>query len=87
MTAKRQKKAPAVLATVAYCGPTLPGVAKQYTFFTGGTLPAALEAAKEKTPAQAGLLVPLEELPAALPPLREHTGPIYALYRAVQGNR
>lgn len=86
MTARKQQKTVADNATVAYCGPTIPGVAKQFTFYRDG-LPAALEAAKREDPALGGLLVPLEELPEAMRQLRMGTGPIYDLYRAVQGKR
>ena len=86
MTAKKQKKAAADSATVAYCGPTIPGVAKQFTFYRDG-LPAALEAARQETPALGGLIVPLEELPEAMRQLRQGDGPIFTLYRTVQGKR
>jgi hypothetical protein len=84
MTAKK-KAQPAEATTVVYCGPTIPGVAKQFTFYRDG-IPEAMKAAREKTPAMDGLLVPLEELPEAMRQLREGSGPIYTLYRVVQGN-
>jgi hypothetical protein len=83
MTAKKKQQS-AEEGTVVYCGPTIPGVAKHFTFYRDG-LPAALEEAKEKTPALGGLLVPLEELPEAMRQLREGTGPIYTLYNIVRG--
>lgn len=86
MTAKKQKNNAADSKTVVYCGPTIPGVAKQFTFYQDG-LPAVLEAARRETPAMGGLIVPLEELPEAMRQLRKGTGPIFTLYRAVQGNR
>lgn len=86
MTAKKQKKAPTDSATAVYCGPTIPGVAKQFTFYRDG-LPAELEDARRETPAMGGLIVPLEELPEAMRQLRQGAGPIFTLYRAVQGKR
>lgn len=86
MTARKQQKTIADNAAVAYCGPTIQGVAKQFTFYRDG-LPAALEAAKQETPAIGGLIVPLEELPEAMRQLRMGTGPIFTLYRTVQGKR
>lgn len=86
MTAKKQKKAAADSGTAVYCGPTIPGVAKQFTFYRDG-LPAALEDAKKETPALGGLIVPLEELPEAMRQLCMGTGSIFTLYKTVQGRR
>lgn len=86
MSTKKQSKAPAQAGTVVYCGPTIPGVAKQYTFFQGG-IPAALSAAADRLPALGGLVVPLDQLPEAMRQLREKQGPIYALFRKVQGSK
>lgn len=85
MTARRQRKTVEPGATAVYCGPTLPGVAKQFTVYRDG-LPAALEAAKRETPALGGLIVPLEELPEAMRQLRTGRGPMFTLYKAVQEN-
>lgn len=82
MTAKK-KRVPTVGTTMVYCGPTIPGVAKQFTFYRDG-VPAAMEAARKQTPAIGGLLVPLEELPEAMRQLREGAGNIYTLHRVVQ---
>ena len=81
-----KKKAKQAASTVVYVGPTIPGVAKQYTAYKGG-LPRTLEAAMEKTPAMGGLVVPLEELPDAMDKLRRGYGHIYRLYRLVQAKR
>ncbi len=70
--------------TVVYCGPTIPGVAKQFTNYTGGTLPKKLAEAVEKDPVMAGLVVPLEELPEAMKKLHGGYGHIYRLYQLVQ---
>ena len=76
MTAKKQTKPAAEAGTLVYCGPTIPGVAKQFTSYRGG-IPEALTAAQKQTPVLGGLTVPLDKLP-------EKTGPIYALYRKAQ---
>lgn len=69
---------------MVYCGPTLPGVAKQYTVYTGG-IPAALKEAAKKMPPLSGLIVPLDELPEVMRSLREGSGSIYALYQSAAG--
>ena len=76
MTAKKQTNPAAEAGTLVYCGPTIPGVAKQFTSYRGG-IPEALAAAQKQTPVLGGLTVPLRQL-------REKTGPIYALYRKAQ---
>ena len=68
---------------VAYCGPTIPGVARQYTVYTGG-IPAPLAEAIKKNPAMEGLVIPLDQLPEAMKKLRGGYGHIYRLYRLVQ---
>ena len=40
--------------TVVYCGPSIPGVAKQYTAYTNG-IPTALAEAIVKQPAMEGI--------------------------------
>ena len=52
----RKKKA----GPVVYCGPTVRGVAKQYTVFSGG-IPEALEDFSERHPEVKALLVPVEQ--------------------------
>ncbi len=69
--------------TVVYCGPTVPGVAKQFTIYKGGT-PAPLAEAIQKNPAMGGLVIPLDQLPDAMRQLREGSGAVYRLYRLVQ---
>jgi len=46
--------------TRVYCGPTVRGVAKQYTVFRGG-IPEALEDFSERHPEVKALLVPVEQ--------------------------
>lgn len=84
MSKRQTKDRPPAQGAVVYCGPTIPGVAKQYTVYTGG-LPAEMESRSRDTPAICGLVVPLDQLPEAMRQLREGTGRIYTLYRAVQG--
>ena len=69
--------------TVVYCGPTVPGVAKQYTFYTNG-ITAPLAAAIEKYPPMGGLVIPLDQLPEAMRKLNGQYGHIYRLFRLVQ---
>ena len=58
-TAAAVDKAPAVQA-VAYCGPTIKGVAPQYTVFVGG-VPAKLAEKMEEIPVLKALTVPREK--------------------------
>lgn len=69
---------------VVYCGPTIPGVAKQYTVYKNGVT-AALKEKTMSTPALGSLIVPLEELPDVMRQMRTESGYIYALYQAVTG--
>lgn len=70
--------------TMVYVGPNIPGVAKQFTSYTGGNLPKRLEEAVSADPVMAGLVIPLEDLPAAMEKLRGGYGHIYRLYRLAQ---
>lgn len=84
MTTKKIKKAAEAAGTVVYCGPSIRGVAKQYTAYNNG-IPEKLKAAAEKNKVLASLIVPLEDLPEAMRQLRQRSGRIYTLYQAVQG--
>lgn len=70
-------------ATLVYCGPSIPGVAKQYTFYRGGVSKPLAEAIA-KNPTIGELVIPLDRLPDAMRQLRTGTGTIYRLYRLVQ---
>lgn len=72
-------------ATVVYVGPSVPGVANQFTFYREG-IPTALAEAIRDTPAMEGLVIPLEQLPEAMKMLRGGSGQIFRLYRLVQAN-
>lgn len=84
MTTKRTKKAAETAGTVVYCGPSIKGVARQYTAYNNG-IPEGLKQAAEKNKILAALIVPLEDLPEAMRQLRQKSGRIYTLYKAVQG--
>jgi hypothetical protein len=79
----KTKKTEQAAATVVYCGPTIPGVAKQFTFYRGG-IPAPLAEAIQKNPSMGGLVIPLDQLPEAMKKLHGGYGHIYRLYRMVQ---
>ena len=84
MTTKRTKKAAEAAGTVVYCGPPIKGVARQFTAYNNG-IPEGLKAATEKNKVLAAMIVPLEDLPEAMRQLRQKSGRIYTLYKAVQG--
>lgn len=81
MTAKKPKKAVEPTESVVYCGPTIPGVAKQYTVYMAGVVSPMLATAAEISPTIQGLIVPLDQLPIAMRQMREQSGSIYTLYR------
>ena len=84
MTKRTTRKAAEAAGTVVYCGPPIKGVAKQFTAYNNG-IPEGLEAATEKNKVLAALIVPLEDLPEAMRQLRQKSGRIHTLYKAVQG--
>ena len=77
------KKTKQTTGTVVYCGPTIPGVAKQNTFYTNG-IPTSLEEAIEKNPSLGGLVIPLDQLPEATKKINGKYGHIYRLYHLAQ---
>lgn len=78
-----KQKNPVQQAVVVYCGPTLAGIAKQYTVYKG-ELPPALTEAIMKVPSIKDLIVPLERLPEVRQQLNGKSGHIFHLYNAVQ---
>lgn len=54
-----------------YCGPTIRGVANQYTVFEGG-IPAKLEEQAAKSAAIKALIVPLEKFAATRERVERH---------------
>ena len=83
---KKQTKEAAEAGTMVYCGPTIPGVSKQFTFYRGG-VSAALKAAQERRPVLRALTIPLDQLPEAMRQLDQKHGRIYALFREAQRQR
>lgn len=79
--AKHKNAAPCPV--VIYCGPTIAGVAKQYTVYKG-ELPTALKDAIVKAPVIGKLIFPLERLPEVRQQLNSKSGHIYRLYKVVQ---
>lgn len=85
MKEKTQKTAAAEKGgTVVYCGPTIPGVARQFTNYTDGILPKKLAEAVKTDPVMAGLVIPLEDLPDTMKKLHGGYGHIYRLYQLVR---
>ena len=82
---KDQKKTTQATGPVVYCGPTIPGVAVQYTTYTNGTPTALAEAIKEK-PVLGGMVVPLYPLPEVRRQFHAGAGRYYTLYNKAQGN-
>ena len=82
---KDPKKTDQAAGPVVYCGPTVPGVAVQYTVYTNGTPTALAEAIKEK-PILGGLVVPLDKLPEVRRQFHDGAGRYYTLYRKAQEN-
>ena len=82
---KDTKKTTKAAGPVVYCGPTIPGVAVQYTTYTNGTPTALAEAVKEQ-PALGSLVVPLDQLPEVRRQFHAGSGRYYTLYRKAQGN-
>lgn len=61
-TAAQETQTPAeAVGTVAYCGPTVKGIAPQYTVFVDG-LPEKLKEKVEQVPFLKALIVPLDKL-------------------------
>lgn len=61
-TAAQEAQAQAeAVGTVAYCGPTVKGIAPQYTVFVDG-LPEKLKEKVEQVPLLNALIVPLDKL-------------------------
>ena len=82
---KDPKKTDQAAGPVVYCGPTVPGVAVQYTVYTNGT-PTALAEAIKKKPILGGLVVPLDQLPEVRRQFHDGAGRYYTLYRKAQEN-
>lgn len=68
---------------VAWCGPTVRGVARQFTIFNGGT-PKAVQDFCKKYPIAAGLVVPREQFATARKHISEGTGRESVLLRSLK---
>lgn len=82
---KDPKKTAQAAGPVVYCGPTIHGVAVQFTTYTNG-VPTALEEATKENPVLGGMVVPLEQLPEVRRQFHTGAGRYYTLYRKAQGN-
>lgn len=80
---KTKQAAEASGGTLVYCGPTIRGVAQQWTCYTNGLTPGLAALAAEDR-AVAGLVLPLERLPDARKQIAYKYGRIYTLYTRVQ---
>lgn len=80
---KNSKSAAVAPTTVIYCGPTIIGIAKQFTAYTKG-IPEALKNKAVEIPAISALVIPIDELPEAREQLRSGKGSLYAIYTEVQ---
>lgn len=79
----KTKQAAEASGTLVYCGPTIHGVAQQWTCYTNG-LTSGLAALAAEDRAVAGLVLPLEQLPDARKQITYKYGRIYTLYKRVQ---
>lgn len=83
MTAKKTKAEAKETTPVVYCGPSIPGVANQFTTYRNG-VPAGLEEKAGEIPAIRDLLIPLDQLPDAMKQLRGGSGHVYRLHGLVR---
>ena len=58
--AKKAAETPAAPEAVVYCGPTIKGVARQFTAYNNG-LPVTLQGLVDKYPLLKNLIVPVEQ--------------------------
>ena len=77
---KQNKSAPP--EPVVYCGPSIRGVAKQYTVYLDG-IPAGLQALKDKIPVTAELIVPIEQMAQTRALLTDANSTMSLFYDAV----
>lgn len=81
--AKPPRKAACAPDPVAYCGPTIPGKAVQFTTYTHGLSSPLLEAV-QASPVLKALVVPLDQLPEVRRQLQARAGRYYTLYCKAQ---
>lgn len=82
MAEKKEKQVQKKPEVLVYCGPTVRGVAKQYTVYHG-RLPAALVTFLAKHPAAQCLCVPLEDFAKTREGLNTKGSPQATLYKTV----
>lgn len=82
MADKKEKRAAHKPETLVYCGPTVRGVAKQFTVYAD-KLPAALVTFLAKHPAAQSLCVPLDEFAETRKGLNTKGSVQEMLYRTV----
>lgn len=82
MAEKKEKKVQKKPEVLVYCGPTVRGVAKQYTVYHG-RLPAALVTFLAKHPAAQCLCVPLEDFAKTREGLNTKGSPQATLYKTI----
>lgn len=82
-TGKAAARKPGVRGTLVYCGPTVRGVAKQYTVYTGGA-PAELEEFLRTHRAAERLLVPIEKFAETRRKLEKPGTAEAMVYRAIK---
>lgn len=78
MKRKIIEPAPGLSGAFVYCGPTINGVAKQFTVYSG--VPPALQKEIEQSPIFEPLLLPLEKLAEFRKQEREKAGFLYTAY-------
>lgn len=91
MTKKKESvrvtaQAPKDKGPMVYCGPSIPGVARQYTVYHGG-IPDALSAEAADNPTLGLLILPLARLPEAMKSINSRSGHIYRLFSLVKAKQ
>lgn len=81
---RETKKAEQTAGSVVYCGPDVPGRAKQYTVYLNRKLPAPLKELTEENEDARALVVPLEQLPEVRRQFMAGDGPYYTLYQRMK---
>lgn len=81
--AKPQQAAEKV-ESMAYCGPSIRGIATQYQVFING-IPSELKEAISKKPVLAAFIVPLAEMPEVRRSINSGAGKWAALFESVKG--
>ena len=83
MSIKKSTTTTTASMTAVYCGPTIPGIAKQFAIYTDG-IPDVLAIKAESVPMINNLIIPLNEFPEARRQLNTGSGLIYSMHKQVQ---